>query len=109
MSRHHILIGGGGIAALEALLALQALSPRFRISVLTARRRVPYPALSVTEPFGGAPGPRFDWVDIARRRGVEWIPDTITAVDAGARAVRTGEGPPIHYDALLLALGAHPR
>jgi sulfide:quinone oxidoreductase len=106
---HHVVIGGGGVGALEGLLALQALSPRFRISVLCARRRIPYPARSVTEPFGGAAEPRYDWAAIARDRGVEWIPDTIVAVDAERRAVETRDGPPLRYDALLLALGARPR
>ena len=104
----HIVIGGGGVGALEGLLALQALAPRLRISVLTARRHVPYPALSVAQPFGGAAPPQYDWEAIARDRGVRWIPDVVSAVRTGARELETRDGPPVRYDALLLALGARP-
>jgi sulfide:quinone oxidoreductase len=104
----HVLIVGGGVGALEALLALQALTRRVRISVVTATRNFSYPALSVAQPFGAAPPPRYDWKEIARDRGVEWVPDMLTAVRAGAREIDTRDGGPLGYDALLLALGARP-
>ena len=70
---------------------------------------MPYPARSVTEPFGGDPAPRYDWAAIAHDRGVECVPDVITAVRPDDRTVETRDGPPLRYDALLLALGAQPR
>jgi sulfide:quinone oxidoreductase len=105
----HVVIVGGGVGALEGLLALQSLAgDRARITVLTAGRHLTYRALSVAEPFGGDPVPHYDWEAIARRRDVRWIQDRLTAVRPEAREIETRDGPPVPYDALLLALGATP-
>jgi len=105
----HVVIAGGGVGALEGLLALQSLAvDRLRISVLTAARHLTYRALSVAEPFGGDPPPRYEWERIARDRGVRWIPDVLLAVRPEARELDARDGPPVAYDALLLALGAQP-
>ena len=103
----HVVIAGGGVGALEGLLALQDLAgDRVRISVLTAARHLTYRALSVAEPFGGEPAQRYDWEQITRDRGVRWIPDVLEAVRPGSRELDTRDGPPVSYDGLLLALGA---
>ena len=106
----HVVIVGGGVGALEGLLALQSLAgDRTRISVLTAGRHLTYRALSVGEPFGAGPAPHYDWEAIARDRGVRWIPDLLVEVRHEAREIDTRDGPPVPYDALLLALGATPQ
>jgi sulfide:quinone oxidoreductase len=103
----HVVIAGGGVGALEGLLALQSLAAeRVHVSVLTATRHLTYRPLSVGEPFGREPAQRYDWEGIARDRGVRWIPDVLEAVRPGARELDTRDGPPIPYDALLLAVGA---
>jgi sulfide:quinone oxidoreductase len=105
----HVVIVGGGVGALEGLLALQSLAgSRIRISVVTPSRRFTYRALSVAEPFGAGPAPHHDWELIARDRGVRWIPDRLVGVRHADREIDTREGPPVPYDALLLALGATP-
>jgi sulfide:quinone oxidoreductase len=105
----HVVIAGGGVGALEGLLALQDLAAdRLRISVVTAARHVTYRALSVAEPFGAEPARRYDWEEIARDRGVRWIPDVVESVRPTARELETRDGPPVPYDGLLLALGARP-
>jgi sulfide:quinone oxidoreductase len=105
----HVVIAGGGVGALEGLLALQSHSDDgFRISVLCATRHVTYRALSVVEPFGADPARRFDWEQITRDRGVRWIRDVVTGVRPHASVVDTRDGPPVPYDALLLSLGARP-
>jgi sulfide:quinone oxidoreductase len=105
----HVVIAGGGVGALEGLLALQDLArDRVHISVLTPARHLTYRALSVAEPFGSEPARRYDWERIARDRGVRWIPDVVEAVRPDAREVDTRDGPPVPYDALLLAIGARP-
>ena len=105
----HVVIAGGGVGALEGLLALQALArERVDLSELTATRHLTYRALSVREPFGSEPAQRFDWEAIAHDRGVRWIPDVLEAVRPVARELDTRDGPPVHYDSLLLAVGARP-
>jgi sulfide:quinone oxidoreductase len=109
MASMHVVIAGGGVGALEGLLALQALAPEpVRLSLVTPGRYLTYRALSVVEPFGGAPAPRFEWEAIARDRGVCWVPDALVAVRPDERVIETRDGAPIGYDALLLALGARP-
>jgi sulfide:quinone oxidoreductase len=103
----HVVIAGGGVAALEGVLALQDLvGDRLRISLITPSRHLTYRALSVAEPFGGEPTPHYDWERIARDRGIRWISDVVQAVDPVSRQVETRDGPSVSYDALLLALGA---
>ena len=46
---------------------------------------------------------------MTRDRGVRWIPDVLEAVRPVARELDTRDGPPIPYDALLLAVGARPK
>ena len=105
----HVVIAGGGVGALEALLALRSLAgDRVRLSVLTASPHLTYRALSVTEPFGGDAPTRHAWERITRDQGARWIPDVVEAVRADARELDTRDGPPVGYDALLLALGARP-
>jgi sulfide:quinone oxidoreductase len=106
----HVVIAGGGVGALEGLLALQSdARDRVRISVVTATRYLTYRALSVADPFGADPAPRFDWEHITRERGVRWICDVVAGVRPEARELATRDGPPIPYDALLLSLGARPQ
>ena len=106
----HVVIAGGGVGALEGLLALQDLAgDRVHISVLTPARHLTYRAWSVAEPFGSEPARRYDWERIGHDRGVRWIPDLLEAVRPEAREVDTRDGPPVPYDALLLAVGAQPQ
>jgi sulfide:quinone oxidoreductase len=105
----HVVIAGGGIGALEGLLALRSLAGEdLRISVVCAGRHLTYRALSVTEPFGAPPAARLEWREIARDCGAELISDAVTAVLADESRVATRDGGPVRYDALLLALGGRP-
>lgn len=105
----HVVIVGGGVGALEGLLALQSLAAdRAHISLLAAGRHFTYRALSVAEPFGADPAPHYDWEAITHDRGVRWISDVLVGVRPDEREIDTRGGPPVRYDALLLALGATP-
>ena len=105
----HVVIAGGGVGALEALLALQShTGTRLRISVLCATHSLTYRALSVAEPFGAEPARRFEWEQITRDRDVRWIRDVLTRVRPAERELDGRDGPPVRYNALLLALGARP-
>lgn len=105
-----VLVAGGGVAALEAVLALQELARRrLRIVLLTASPRFEYAPLAVAEPFGLGRAHRFELGEILRERGVETIVDELVAVDAPRREARTSAGLAIPYDALLVAIGARRR
>lgn len=103
----HVLIAGGGPAALEGALKLQLLAgDRLRITLLAPDPEFAYRPLSVAEPFGLGQVARFSLPRLAAERGIAYIEDALSAVDVPARRVRTASGETIGYDALLIAVGA---
>ncbi len=104
-----IVIAGGGIAGLEALIALHGhLGSTARIELLEANTDLVERQRAVAEPFGGAPARRFDLVRIAADHGAHLRPDRLASVDTEAHRVRTVRGDTLDYDALLIAVGATP-
>jgi sulfide:quinone oxidoreductase len=104
-----IVIAGGGIAGLEALIALHGhLGSTARIELLEGNTDLVERQRAVAEPFGGAPARRFDLVRIAADHGAHLRPDRLASVDTEARRVRTVRGDTLDYDALLIAVGATP-
>jgi sulfide:quinone oxidoreductase len=54
MSRRRVLVAGGGVAALETVLALRSLAQdRVQVTLLAPERDFVYRPLTVSEPFGG--------------------------------------------------------
>ena len=102
-----IIIAGGGIAGLEALIALRVhLGPNAEIELLEANTDLVERQRAVAEPFGGEPARHFDLVRIAADHGARLRPDRLSSVDADQRRVRTVRGDTLDYDALLVAVGA---
>ncbi|MCK9248858.1 MAG: FAD-dependent oxidoreductase [Solirubrobacteraceae bacterium] len=105
-----ILVAGGGIAALEAILALRARVDRDRavITVLAPNDGVRYPPLSVLQPFDGHEPWTMPLASFAADADVELRHGHLARVDVGARTAVTSEGDEVAYDALLVAVGARP-
>jgi sulfide:quinone oxidoreductase len=104
-----VLIAGGGVAALEAVLALRALVGRSAaIEVLAPEDEFVYRQLAVAEPFSAGEVSRFDLSELLRGAGAVQRHDTLAEVRPGDRLVSTGAGAEVAYDALLLAVGARP-
>ncbi len=97
-----VLIAGGGVAALEAMLALRG---RAEVEVHAPRREFVYRPLAVGEPFGAGRVLTFDLVDLAERAGASFRLDSVIAVDGDRRHVVTRDGNDVPYDYLLLAHG----
>jgi sulfide:quinone oxidoreductase len=105
-----VLVAGGGVAALEGVLALQELAEsRLEVALIAPNRRFEYTPLSVAEPFDLGRAHRFELGEILRERGIEVIADALAAVDADQRLVRTAAGRALDFDALLVAVGARRR
>jgi sulfide:quinone oxidoreductase len=102
-----IVIAGGGIAGLEALVALRAhLGPKVDIDVLEANRDLVERQRAVTEPFDAVAPRRFELTRIASDHAAHLRPDRLASVEPGERRVRTVRGDTLAYDALLVAVGA---
>jgi sulfide:quinone oxidoreductase len=102
-----VLVAGGGVAGLEAVLALQALAgDRTIIEVLTPERHFTYRPMGVAEPFGTGAVQRFPIAAIGAERGVRIHRDALARVLSDDREVHTQGGDSLPYDVLILALGA---
>jgi sulfide:quinone oxidoreductase len=102
-----VVIAGGGVAALEGLLALNHMAPgRVEVSLVAPLDEFAYRPLSVGEPFERVAARRFSLWDIARDQGASFHRTRLEAIDSDGRAIRTSSGTELPYDALLLAIGA---
>src|SRR5262249_28011898 len=106
-----VLIGGGGVAALEATLALRALAAeRVAITIVAPELDFTYRPLRVAEPFRVGEARRFPLRPLVAAAGAELRQGGIAAVDPDRRvAVKEGGQEELPYEVLLLALGAVPR
>jgi sulfide:quinone oxidoreductase len=102
-----IVIAGGGVAGLEALLALGALAgDRARLTLVAPDRDFVYKPLAVAEPFALGSSLRVPLARFAADAGAELVHDAVRSVDDAAGEVRLGSGRRLRYDALLVAPGA---
>jgi sulfide:quinone oxidoreductase len=106
----HVLIAGGGVAALEAALALQALAgDRVSVELLAPEPHFFYRALSVAEPFAQGDAQRFELSKLASEIGATFSPGQLVSVDAARHLAYTSPGGAVSYSMLLIACGAAPR
>jgi sulfide:quinone oxidoreductase len=109
-SRVKVLIAGGGVAALEATLALRELAEeRVAITLIAPDADFTYRPLAVAEPFRVGDVRRFPLRSLVEAAGAELFQGRLTSVDPDRYVVGTDEGAELSYDVLLLALGARPR
>lgn len=104
-----VVIAGGGIAAAEAMLALNDLAGgRLDVEVIAPNRALRVPALAVGEPFGLSPPAALELADLCRDANATLRRDTLVSVNGVGRTARTGAGDEVPFDALLIAVGATP-
>ena len=101
-----VVIAGGGVAAVEALLALRRLAgDAVSVEMLAPDPRFRYRPLSVTEPFGLGVARDLDLLEIALEHDATFLHDALAAVDVSSRRLATTGGRHLDYEALLLATG----
>jgi sulfide:quinone oxidoreductase len=104
-----VLIAGGGVAAVEAALAVRELAEdRVAVELLAPEPYFWYRPLAVAEPFALGAAQHFDLSELASGAGATFSPGTLVAVDAPRRVAHTAPAGEVPYDILLVACGAVP-
>ncbi|MGH2882059.1 MAG: NAD(P)/FAD-dependent oxidoreductase, partial [Solirubrobacteraceae bacterium] len=102
-----VLVAGGGVAGLEAVLALRDLAgDRVELTLLSPDTEFVYRPMAVAEPFGRGHADRHPLADIATDVHAELIRGALAEVDPVGRTALTSTGRSLAYDALLVAVGA---
>jgi sulfide:quinone oxidoreductase len=107
-SRFRVLIAGGGVAALEAVLAFQDVDVdrALDVEVIAPESRFVYRPLSVRDPFGPRATRAYELAPLVEGAGARLRRGQLDAVDPDRRVATLGDGTQLPYDALLLATGA---
>ncbi len=101
------MVAGGGVAGLEALLALRDLAgDRVEMTLISPDLDFVYRPMAVAAPFGRGHPARHRLGDITHDLGVQLVRGALTEVDGTAPAAVTDAGDRLSYDALLVAVGA---
>jgi sulfide:quinone oxidoreductase len=105
--RSRVLIVGGGVAGLEAALALRDLAgDRVKVEMRAPRSEFVYRPFAVGEPYGASQVFRYDLRQLVGRCGVSFHLDSVVSVDRDRRLAITRDGEEVAYDYLLVASGA---
>jgi sulfide:quinone oxidoreductase len=107
---HRVVIAGGGIAALEALLVLREVAEeRVAIELIAPNTEFVYRPLELAALFREERVRRFDLKRIAADNGARLVPDRLEAVWPEKRLAVTTGGLHLEYDSLLIATGTRLR
>jgi sulfide:quinone oxidoreductase len=105
-----IVIAGGGVAAVESLLALRELAGnRVKVSVVSPEREFVYRPVTVAEAFGRGEARTHPLGEIVAHAGAELVSDSVKRVEPSGQAVYLPSGERIGYDRLIVAAGAVAR
>lgn len=104
---HRVVIGGGGVAGLEALIALRELAGnRVSITLIAPTGEFLIRALSVGSPFAHPSPRRYDLAKVCGDHGATFHRDAVHQVVRDTGCVITQSGDEIGFDSLLIAVGA---
>jgi sulfide:quinone oxidoreductase len=104
--RLRVLVAGGGVAGLEALLALSDMAAdRVEVTLLSPQEDFVYRPLAVAEPFSMGHVHRYPLGQLTTDLGARLVRGTLERVDPEQRVVTTADGEPLGFEALLVAIG----
>jgi sulfide:quinone oxidoreductase len=103
----HIVVAGGGVAGLEAVMALHELAGgRVRITLVGPDDDFVYRPLTVGDPFALGAARRLPLEKFAADFGAEHRKDSLDSVIPEAHTVFLASGDDLTYDKLIVAVGA---
>jgi sulfide:quinone oxidoreductase len=106
----HVVIAGGGVAAVECALALHDLAgDRVRLTIIAPEPDFELRPMRTAEPFSRGHVRRHPLDDLAAHVGAELVTDSVVRVDADRHTVLRAGDRTLAYDALVLAVGAQHR
>lgn len=107
--RPHVVVAGGGFAAVETVLGMRALlAGRVRVTLVSPSREFVYRPAATLQAFGASKPLCYDLGAVARDLGADYQRARLESVASERRSVRLSSGRRLTYDALVLAVGARP-
>jgi sulfide:quinone oxidoreductase len=108
-TKFRVCIVGGGVAAIEAALALSELAPeQTDVTLIAPNEQFVYRPMSVVEPFATGGARHYPLAPIVADAGATLLVDKLDWIEPKTNTVHTKAGEAIEYDALMLTMGAHP-
>jgi sulfide:quinone oxidoreductase len=105
--RRRVVIAGGGVAAVEAALALRDLAgDRVALTLVSGSPDFVYRPFAVVRPFHPQPPYRLALEQIAVDLGAALVIDTAVGIEPEQDRLVLQTGEPVGYDAVLIAIGA---
>ena len=106
-SGSRVLIAGGGIAGLEALMALRDLAgDRAQLTLVAPQDEFVYRPWLVEEPFGPTPAEHRALEPLVAQFGGSFIQQPLAAVRPAEHRVELGDGSEREYDYAVICVGA---
>jgi sulfide:quinone oxidoreductase len=108
-TKFRVSIVGGGVAAIEAALALSELAlEQTDVTVIAPNEELVYRPMTVTEPFAFGGARHYKLVPIVADAGATLLVDKLDWIEPQKNTLHTAAGETIEYDALILAMGGRP-
>ncbi len=105
--KQRVLIAGGGVAGIEAALALQDLAAgRVAVDIYDPLPEFVFKPFAIGEPYGASRSFRYRTRRLCERSGASFHAGSIASVDPRRKQAVTGDGERLSYDFLVVASGA---
>ena len=108
--RMKVLIAGGGVAGIEALLALRDLAgDRVEVTLAAPTPEFVYKPMTVEAPFSSEPAIRLDLAGLVSEAGGTFVQKGLRHIDADRHTADLDDGTTLDFDVAIVCVGAKPR